>query len=190
MQEMSNQPRYDPLEANAAYIEKLCRATPLRAQLPAVNCSSMRPSLRARRTANWSWSCPRPYLPTRSMHDCLRGQGALHGFLLALPWAGRRGHRRRPGICGHSSAWWFKRGFPAPPTYHQDRLRKRRIGHFFDVITNGTGRMPPHGYLIPPEDRWAIAAYVRALQLSQFAQRGMLTENDLQQLVTQSSQAN
>ncbi|HEY3391323.1 MAG TPA: cytochrome c, partial [Lacipirellulaceae bacterium] len=72
-----------------------------------------------------------------------------------------------------------KRGFPAPPTYHQGRIRQAPIGHFFDVITNGTGRMPPHGYLIPPEDRWAIASYIRALQLSQFARLDTLTENDI-----------
>jgi hypothetical protein len=61
-------------------------------------------------------------------------------------------------------------------------LRQAALGHFFDVITNGTGRMPPHGYLIPPDDRWAIAAYVRALQLSQFAQRDAMTDNDLKML--------
>jgi mono/diheme cytochrome c family protein len=75
-----------------------------------------------------------------------------------------------------------ERGFPVPPTYHQPRLRDVPIGHFFDVITNGLGRMPPHGYMIPPQDRWAIAAYIRALQLSQNAARDELSPQDLQQL--------
>ena len=75
-----------------------------------------------------------------------------------------------------------KRGFPAPPTYHQERLRQAPIGHFFDVITSGLGRMAPHGYLVPPEDRWAIAAYIRALQLSQYAAQQELTGADLQKL--------
>jgi mono/diheme cytochrome c family protein len=75
-----------------------------------------------------------------------------------------------------------QRGFPSPPTFHQPRLRDAPIGHFFDVMTNGFGRMPPHGYLIPPEDRWAIAAYIRALQFSQNAPRGELSAIDLEKL--------
>jgi hypothetical protein len=75
-----------------------------------------------------------------------------------------------------------QRGFPAPPTFHQQRLRDAPIGHFFDVITNGFGRMPAHGYLVPVQDRWAIAAYIRALQLSQNAPRGELAENDIEEL--------
>ena len=75
-----------------------------------------------------------------------------------------------------------KRGFPMPPTYHQPRLRRVPIGHFFDVMTNGFGRMPAHGYMIPTEDRWAIAAYIRALQLSQHATGDELTPEDIQKL--------
>jgi mono/diheme cytochrome c family protein len=75
-----------------------------------------------------------------------------------------------------------QRGFPAPPTFHQQRLRDAPIGHFFDVITNGFGRMPPHGYLVPVQDRWAISAYIRALQLSQNAPRDELEPRDLEQL--------
>jgi mono/diheme cytochrome c family protein len=75
-----------------------------------------------------------------------------------------------------------ERGFPAPPTYHQPRLRDAPIGHFFDVITNGLGRMPAHGYMIPTQDRWAIAAYVRALQLSQNASRDELQPEDVEKL--------
>jgi hypothetical protein len=79
-----------------------------------------------------------------------------------------------------------QRGYPAPPTYHQPRLREAPLGHFFDVITNGMGRMPAHGYMIPPEDRWAIAAYIRALQLSQHAARNALTPADLERLAGES----
>jgi mono/diheme cytochrome c family protein len=50
------------------------------------------------------------------------------------------------------------------PTYHTQRLRELPVGHFFDVITNGYGVMFPQGARITPEDRWAIVAYVRALQ--------------------------
>lgn len=60
-----------------------------------------------------------------------------------------------------------ERGYTRPPSYHIDRLRQAPVGHFFDVITNGYGSMPSYREQIPPIDRWAIVAYVRALQLSQ-----------------------
>jgi cbb3-type cytochrome c oxidase subunit III len=62
-----------------------------------------------------------------------------------------------------------QRGFQPPPSYHNDRLRKAPIGHFFDVITNGYGAMHSYAARVPPEDRWAIISYIRALQLSQQA---------------------
>jgi hypothetical protein len=63
-----------------------------------------------------------------------------------------------------------RRGFPQPPSFHVDRLRNAPIGHFFDVITNGYGVMYSYGTRVEAEDRWAIAAYIRALQLSHNAQ--------------------
>ncbi len=62
-----------------------------------------------------------------------------------------------------------QRGFRQPPSYHIDRLRQAPIGHFFDVMTHGFGYMPDYAEQVPPQDRWAIAAYIRALQLSQNA---------------------
>jgi len=62
------------------------------------------------------------------------------------------------------------RGFPRkPPSYHTDRLRKAPLGYLFDTITNGFGAMPDYASQIPVRDRWAIVAYIRALQLSQGA---------------------
>lgn len=61
------------------------------------------------------------------------------------------------------------RGYRRPPSYHIDRLRAAPIGHFFDVITRGFGSMPDYATQVRPADRWAIAAYIRALQLSQRA---------------------
>ncbi|HUP58905.1 MAG TPA: cytochrome c [Thermoanaerobaculia bacterium] len=61
------------------------------------------------------------------------------------------------------------RGLRRPPSFHTDRLRTAPTGHFFDVITNGLGAMAPYRTMIPARDRWAIIAYVRALQLSQNA---------------------
>ena len=62
-----------------------------------------------------------------------------------------------------------QRGFPHPPSYHIDRLREAPVGHFFDVITHGYGIMYPYAARVEPKDRWAIAAYIRALQLSENA---------------------
>ena len=58
---------------------------------------------------------------------------------------------------------------PRPPSYHDERLRKETDQHFFDVITNGYGVMYSYATRVPPRDRWAIVAYIRALQLSQHA---------------------
>jgi len=61
------------------------------------------------------------------------------------------------------------RGFPAPHSYHIQRLREAPVGHFFDVITNGLGNMYGYDSRVNPEDRWRITAYIRTLQLSQSA---------------------
>ncbi len=62
-----------------------------------------------------------------------------------------------------------QRGFKRPETYHQDRLRTAPVGYFFDVITNGYGAMYSFNARLTPKDRWAVIAYVRTLQLSQWA---------------------
>ncbi len=62
-----------------------------------------------------------------------------------------------------------QRGFPPPPSYHSARLRQAPVQHFYDVMTNGWGVMYSFAYRVQPEDRWAIAAYIRALQRSQAA---------------------
>jgi mono/diheme cytochrome c family protein len=68
------------------------------------------------------------------------------------------------------------------PSLHNDRLRTVAIGYYFDVITNGINRMYSYANRIPAEDRWAVAAYVRALQLSQNANADDLNPEERQQL--------
>ena len=75
------------------------------------------------------------------------------------------------GETGNGDGMIVQRGFKRPPSYHTDRLRRAPIGYFFDVITNGFGVMLDYSQQVKPEDRWAIAAYIRALQLSQGATR-------------------
>ena len=70
---------------------------------------------------------------------------------------------------GDGNGMIVQRGYQHPPSYHIERLRKAPIGYFFDVITNGYGRMPDYASQVQTRDRWAIAAYIRALQLSQGA---------------------
>ncbi len=71
------------------------------------------------------------------------------------------------GPVGNGDGMIVRRGFTKPPTYNDDRLRNAPVGHFFDVITNGQGRMNSYASQIPVADRWAIVAYIRALQISQ-----------------------
>ncbi len=73
------------------------------------------------------------------------------------------------GAVGDGRGMIVQRGFSPPPSFHTDRLRKEPVGHYFHVITNGFGAMYPYASRIPPDDRWAIIAYVRALQLSRNA---------------------
>jgi len=70
---------------------------------------------------------------------------------------------------GNGNGMVVRRGYRRPPTYHSDRLREQPNGYFFDVITNGFGAMPDYAAQVEPQDRWAIVAYIRALQLSQQA---------------------
>jgi len=73
------------------------------------------------------------------------------------------------GLQGDGNGMASVRGMKHPPTYHQDRLRNSPNGYYFDVITNGFGGMLGYSAQVPPADRWAIVAYVRALQLSRNA---------------------
>ncbi len=70
---------------------------------------------------------------------------------------------------GSGGGMIVQRGYRRPPAFHIDRLRQQPAGYFFDVISHGFGVMPNYAQQIPPRDRWAIVAYVRALQLSQHA---------------------
>ena len=89
----------------------------------------------------------------------------------------RRGQERYNIYCspchdrtGSGGGMIVLRGYRRPPAFHIDRLRQQPVGYFFDVITHGFGVMPNYAQQIPARDRWAIVAYVRALQLSQHAE--------------------
>ena len=89
------------------------------------------------------------------------------------------------GPAGDGDGLVVQRGFNIPPSYHTDRLRRARVGHFFDVITHGFGAMPAYADQVPVTDRWAIIAYIRALQLSQYASVDQLPPEGRAQLESQ-----
>ena len=103
------------------------------------------------------------------------------GYVTALPMPLSRemldrGHQRFDIYCspchdrvGTGGGMIVQRGYKPPPSLHEDRLRAVPLGYFFDVMTNGFGVMPGYAPQVPADDRWAIAAYIRALQLAQHA---------------------
>jgi mono/diheme cytochrome c family protein len=104
----------------------------------------------------------------------------------------RRGRERFNIYCapchdraGNGQGLVVRRGYRAPPSFHSDRLRQAPPGHFFDVMTHGFGAMPDYGEQVDPADRWAIVAYIRALQLSQRAQLADVPENERRRLLEQ-----
>jgi len=142
----------------------------------------------------------RPVVPGTVARDQLRTDEALYtGKLNGVEVATfpipitredlERGRERYNIYCtpchdrlGDGQGMIVQRGFPAPPSYHTDRLRQAPVGHFFSVMTNGYGTMYSYASRITPEDRWKIAAYIRVLQLSQAAKISDLTDEDRRQL--------
>lgn len=125
--------------------------------------------------------------------DLVTGGSALaSGYANPLPITAAllaRGRERFNIYCApcHSQAgdgdgMIVRRGFPAPPSYHTDRLRNAPDSHFYEVITHGYGAMYPYADRIVPDDRWAIIAYIRALQLSQHAPVSTLSSAEQQRL--------
>ena len=100
-----------------------------------------------------------------------------------------RGHERFDIFCspchgkqGNGQGMIVQRGFKQPSSFHVDRLRQQPIGYFFDVMTQGFGQMSSYAAQVSPEDRWSIAAYLRALQLSQNAPVTVLSPEDKKKL--------
>jgi len=153
-QDMHNQPRYKPLAASEFFADG-------RSARPVVEGTVARGHLhidQARYTGkeNGEDVTEFPFPITKA--DLVRGQERFN--IYCSPCHGRT---------GQGDGMIVQRGYRRPPSLHQDRLRDAPAGHFFDVITNGFGAMPDYASQIRAEDRWAIAAYIRALQLSEHA---------------------
>jgi len=151
---MHDNPRFEPLEANAFFADGRSQRMPV-------------PNTVARGTV---------HTDEQLYTGKIGGQLADTLPVTATPELVARGRERFDVFCspchgrtGQGDGMVVRRGFRAPPTFHSDRLRAAPVGYYFDVITNGFGAMQDYAAQVPVADRWAIASYIRALQLSQHA---------------------
>lgn len=96
-----------------------------------------------------------------------------------------RGHERFDIFCspchgraGDGQGMVVQRGFPQPPSFHTDKMRQAKAALYYDAITHGHGVMYSYADRVPPDDRWAVIAYIRALQMSQDAPVAALPPDD------------
>jgi len=153
-QDMHDTPRYDPLEASTFFADG-------QAARPFVVNTVARGQLREddhlyRGRLNGELANVFPMPVTAAV--MARGQERFNVFCSPCH-----------GPTGAGNGMIVQRGFRAPPSMHEERLRTAPVGYYFDVMTNGFGAMQDYASQVPVADRWAIAAYIRALQLSQRA---------------------
>lgn len=145
---MNDQPRYDPLEPTDFFADGTSARPAVVGAVP-----------RAPDPLGYDASEPRQSAPPEMTSDLLaHGQTAFQVYCIMCH-----------GRTGFGDGIVVARGYPTPPTFHDAHLRGVPREHIFNVITNGLGKMPPYSRQISIPDRWAIVAYVRALQLSQHA---------------------
>lgn len=159
MRDMYEQPRFDPDAATTLFDDGRATRPP-----PPGSVAHSRGDLAATtsgragvdRVDDASAASARASLPTITRALLARGQERFDIYCAPCH-----------GIVGDGDGPVVRRGFPAPPSYHIDRLREAPDRHFFDVITQGHGIMYSYADRVAPADRWAIVAWIRALQLSQ-----------------------
>lgn len=122
---------------------------------------------------------PRPERMPMELTEALLDRGQDRYEVNCLPCHGR---------VGYADGMVVQRGFPAPPSLHTDRLREAPLSHFYDVITGGYGVMYSYANRVKPADRWAIAAYIRALQQSQHTNVETLDAGQREQLERSASE--
>lgn len=135
-------------------------------------------------------------------YDFYSGWGADGGFVKELPEGMKvteelllRGKERFNIYCtpchgytGAGDGMIVQRGFRPPPTFHNARNREEGLGRIYFVISNGYGQMYSYAHAIKPKDRWAVAAYIRALQLSQDAPLSAVPDNIRAKLLEERNQ--
>jgi mono/diheme cytochrome c family protein len=182
VQQMADEGRVKPLQASAAFDNGMSAREPVPGTVPRGELQLDTPFFTGKNGNQYVTELPPEALAGHSMDQLLTRGRERFGIYCAHCHGLVGGGTGGPPMYEKLVGMVVLRGFPSPPTFHQDRLRAMPLGHFFDVISNGYGRMPAHGYLVVPEDRWAIAAYIRALQLSQYAPRDELPAPLLDQL--------
>ena len=172
MQDMYDQPRYKPLAASSLFADGgASRPGVPGTQTHARGDFSGTSSGRVGTQASQQWyrdelATTNPYPLT--LERLQRGQNRFDIYCAPC-------HSR----VGDGDGFIVRRGFPAPPSYHIDRLREAPDRHFFDVMTQGYGIMYSYADRLTPEDRWSIVAYIRALQLSQHTPASMLSDDEI-----------
>ena len=154
-QDMHDQPKYKPLRESDFFADK-------RASRPVVAGTVARGSLREDAllyTGKLESGMPTDQLPMPVTAELL-DRGRVQYQTYCTPCHGRT---------GAGDGMIVQRGFKRPSSYHINRLRMMPVGYLYDVITNGFGAMSDYSTQVTVKDRWAIAAYVRVLQLSQYA---------------------
>ena len=153
-QDMHDNPAYSPLEASTFF------ANGQASRLPVAN------------TVARGFLRPDDHLNTGKVNGQLVNEFPMPVTAAVMA----RGRERYTVFCapchstvGDGNGMIVQRGFRRPPSYHEARLIDAPVGYFFDVMTNGFGAMQDYAAQVPVADRWAIAAYIRALQLSQQA---------------------
>jgi hypothetical protein len=167
-QEMADQPRYEPLEQSTFFADQRS-ARPLPEGVVARGFLDQDEHLYAGRV-NGELATTFPFPITAEVLN--RGRDRYGIFCTPC-------HDQVGSGNGMAVRRGFRRG---PPTFHMDRLREAPVGHFYDVISNGFGAMNDYAAQIKPRDRWAIVAYIRALQLSQNVKADELSAGDRQEL--------
>ncbi|MBC5784052.1 cytochrome c [Ramlibacter sp. USB13] len=161
MHDMYRQPRLDQGEASPLFPDGRGERPPPAGSVPvAAGTLAMTSSGRKGRELPLAWQVASERQALPAVTDTLLARGQERYGIYCLPCHGAVGDGDGPVV---------RRGFPHPPSYHEQRLRDAPDRHFHDVITNGYGIMHSYADRVPPQDRWAIVAYIRALQFSQQA---------------------
>jgi hypothetical protein len=166
-QDMHDQPKFKPLRANSFFADGRS-ARPLVAGTVARGTLQEDDHLFTGRMNN-EFVTTFPFPVTKE--GILRGQERFNIFCSPCH-----------GQLGNGEGAIVQRGMKKPPSFHIDRLRESPPGYFFNVITNGFGAMFDYSDRIPARDRWAIIAYIRALQLSQNAKLDDVPQEKRQEL--------
>jgi hypothetical protein len=153
-QDMHDQPKYQPLERSTFFLDQQASRVPVPGTVARGHLNDDTLLYTGKIDGSDAVLFPFP------VDETVMARGQQRFDIYCSPCHGRT---------GLGDGMVVRRGYRRPPSLADERLRQASIGHFFDVITNGFGAMPNYAAQIRPADRWAVIAYMRALQLSAHA---------------------